>query len=117
MLDDRKRLDERVNALSAPPMRPGRFYLTHQIPRLPSSKPDLRALMALDEVNVQNERANVVAAAEAGPAGGDCIARTVARVWQEVLQTPVGGPEDDFFDVGGDSLKGDQSLYSKSSGP
>jgi len=29
----------------------------------------------------------------------------VARVWQEVLQMPVGGPEDDFFDVGGDSLK------------
>ncbi len=91
---------------STPPsMRPGRIYLTHKIPRLPSSKPDVRALMALDEVSVQNERANVIAAAEAGPAGGDCIAQTVARVWQEVLQTPVGGPEDDFFDVGGDSLK------------
>ena len=86
-------------------MRPGRIYLTHKIPRLPSSKPDVRALMALDEVNVQNERANVDAAAEAGPAGGDCIAQTVARVWQEVLQMPVAGPEDDFFDVGGDSLK------------
>jgi amino acid adenylation domain-containing protein len=91
---------------SAPPsMRPRRLYLIHKIPRLPSSKPDLRALMALDLVNIQNERANVAAAAEAGPAGGDCIAQTVARVWQEVLQMPVGGPEDDFFDVGGDSLK------------
>ena len=29
----------------------------------------------------------------------------MARVWQEVLQTPVSGPEDDFFDAGGDSLK------------
>ena len=86
-------------------MRPGRLYLTHKIPQLPSSKPDLRALMALDSVNVQKERANVAAAAEAGPAGGDRIAQTVARVWQEVLQMPVGGPEDDFFDVGGDSLK------------
>jgi thioesterase domain-containing protein/acyl carrier protein len=86
-------------------MRPGRLYLAHKIPRLPSSKPDLRALMALDSVNVQNERANVAAAVEAGPAGGDCMARTVARVWQEVLQMPVGGPEDDFFDSGGDSLK------------
>jgi len=101
MLDDLKELMR-----SAPPsMRPGRLYLTHKIPRLPSSKPDPRALMALDSVNVQNERANVAAAAEAGPAGGDCIAQTVARVWQEVLQMPVGGPEDDFFDVGGDSLK------------
>jgi len=101
MLDDLKELMRSA----PPPMRPGRLYLAHKIPRLPSSKPDLRALMALDEVNVQNERANVAAAAEAGPAGGDCIARTVAQVWQKVLQTPVGGPEDDFFDVGGDSLK------------
>ncbi len=88
-----------------PPMRPGRLYLVHKIPRLPSSKLDVRALMALDEVNVQNECANVVAAAEAGPADGDCIARTVAQVWQEVLQTPISSPEDDFFEVGGDSLK------------
>lgn len=101
MLDDLNRLMR-----SAPsPMRPARLYLADQIPRLPSSKLDLRTLMALDQVNVQNERANLAAAAEAGPAGGDCIARTVARVWQEVLQVPVGGPEDDFFDAGGDSLK------------
>ena len=88
-----------------PPMQPARFYLVHKIPRLASSKLDLRALMALDEVNVQSERADVVAAGEAGPAGGDCIARTVAQVWQEVLNTPVRGPEDDFFEAGGDSLK------------
>ena len=91
---------------SAPPsMRPGRYYVIHKIPRLPSSKPDLRALMALDSVNVQNERASVAAAAEAGSTGGDYIAQTVARVWQAVLQMPVGGPEEDFFDAGGDSLK------------
>jgi non-ribosomal peptide synthetase component F/thioesterase domain-containing protein/acyl carrier protein len=88
-----------------PPMRPGRLYLVHKIPRLPSSKLDLRALMTLDEVNVQNERAKAAAAAEPGPADDDCIARTVAQVWREVLQTPVSGPEDDFFDAGGDSLK------------
>ena len=101
LLDDLKEMMR-----SAPSsMRPGRIYLTHQIPRLPSSKPDLRALMALDSVNAQNERAQVAAAAEASPAARDCIAQTVARVWQEVLQMPVGGPEDDFFDAGGDSLK------------
>jgi len=100
MLDDLKELMRSV----PPSMRPGRLYLTDKIPRLPSSKPDPRGLMALDEVNVQNERTNVAAAAD-GPAGGDHIAQTVARVWQEVLQMPVGGPEDDFFDSGGDSLK------------
>jgi amino acid adenylation domain-containing protein len=99
LLDDLKELMR-----SAPPaMRPRRFYLTEKIPRLPSSKPDLRGLIALDEVNVQHERAAVYAAA--GPADGDGIARTVAQVWQEVLQTPVGGTEDDFFELGGDSLK------------
>jgi acetoacetyl-CoA synthetase len=91
---------------SAPaPMRPGRFYLVHEIPRLASSKLDLQALLALDEVNVQNERVDVAAATGAGPADGDCIARTVAQVWQGVLNTAVRGPEDDFFEAGGDSLK------------
>ncbi len=91
---------------SAPtPMRPRWFYLSDKLPRLPSSKLDLRALTVLDEGNVQRERANAAAAAEAGPAEGDCVARTVAHVWQEVLNTPVRGPEDDFFDAGGDSLK------------
>ena len=107
MLDDLKELMR-----SAPPfMRPGRIYLAHQIPRLPSSKPDLRALTALDEVNFHNERANVTAAAKARPADGNCIGQKVARVWQEVLQMPVGGPEDDFFDVGGDSLKAIQFVF------
>src|SRR6185295_7332676 len=101
LLDDLKEMMRSA----PPPMRPGRIYLVHEIPRLPSSKLDVRALMALDEINVQNERANVAAAAEPGPADGDGIARTVAQVWQVVLQTPVGGPEDDFFDAGGDSLK------------
>jgi non-ribosomal peptide synthetase component F/thioesterase domain-containing protein/acyl carrier protein len=99
LLDDLKGLMRSA----PPPMRPERFYLAHKIPRLANSKMDLRALMALDEVNVQNERANVVAAAET--VDGDSMARTVAQVWQEVLNTPVRGAEDDFFEAGGDSLK------------
>jgi len=38
-------------------------------------------------------------------ADGDCIARTVAQAWQKVLHTPVGGPEDDFFEVAAIPLK------------
>jgi thioesterase domain-containing protein/acyl carrier protein len=84
-------------------MRPGRFYLANTIPRLPSSKLDLRALKALDEINVESERADVSAAAS--PKAGDSMARTVAQVWQQVLNTPIRGPQDHFFDAGGDSLK------------
>jgi acyl-coenzyme A synthetase/AMP-(fatty) acid ligase/thioesterase domain-containing protein len=98
LLDDLKELMRSV----PPPMRPGRLYLVHTIPRLPSSKPDLSALRAIDEVTVQNERATV---AETGAATGDRIARMVAQVWLQVLGTPVRGPEDDFFEAGGDSLK------------
>src|SRR5437667_6032931 len=43
LLDDLKELMRSA----PPPMRPGRVYLAHKIPRLPSSKLDLRALMAL----------------------------------------------------------------------
>lgn len=86
-----------------PPMRPARYCLAHEIPRLPSSKLDVRALTALDDANVRRERAKP--ADEADPITRDGIARTVARVWQDVLLAPVGGPHDDFFDAGGDSLK------------
>jgi acyl-coenzyme A synthetase/AMP-(fatty) acid ligase/thioesterase domain-containing protein/acyl carrier protein len=86
-------------------MRPARLYFTETIPRLPSSKLDLRGLRALDERTTQTERARIAAALNAGPAEGDRIARTVAQIWQDVLQAPVRGPSDDFFEAGGDSLK------------
>src|SRR6185295_15091862 len=38
------------------PMRPQRFYLVGKIPRLSSSKLDVRALSALDDSNARNER-------------------------------------------------------------
>ncbi len=88
-----------------PPLRPGRIYLIDEIPRLPSSKLDLRALMTLDEDKVALEHAAVAAADRVGPVDGDWVVQTVAHVWREVLHRPVGGPQDDFFEVGGDSLK------------
>ena len=101
LLDDLHRLMRSVPA----PMRPARLYMIDNIPRLPSSKLDVRALAALDEVNAQNERANVTASTEAEAADGDRIARAVRQVWRHVLRVPVRGPEDDFFEAGGDSLK------------
>jgi aspartate racemase len=91
---------------SAPtPMRPARFYVANEIPRLPSSKLNVRALIALDDANVRRERAGPAPDAGLGPSAGDPIAQAIARAWQEVLLAPVGGPHDDFFDAGGDSLK------------
>ena len=89
---------------SAPtPMRPQRFYLVPEIPRLPSSKLDVRALAALDDTNVRYERLSLRDEAEIAPEDG--IAQTIARVWQAVLRVPVARPDDDFFDAGGDSLQ------------
>ncbi len=82
-------------------MRPQRFYLVREIPRLPSSKLDVRALAALDDTNVRNERLSLRDEAEIAPG----IAQTIARVWQAVLRVPVASPEDDFFEAGGDSLQ------------
>jgi acyl-coenzyme A synthetase/AMP-(fatty) acid ligase/thioesterase domain-containing protein/acyl carrier protein len=91
---------------SAPtPMRPQRFYLVREIPRLSSSKLDVRALTAIDDTNVRNERLSFRDEAEIVPVTGDDVAQTIARVWQTVLRVPVARPEDDFFDTGGDSLQ------------
>jgi acyl-coenzyme A synthetase/AMP-(fatty) acid ligase/thioesterase domain-containing protein/acyl carrier protein len=97
LLDELKEMMRSV----PPPMRPGRFYLVDAIPRLPGSKLDRQALMARDAVKVLSERASVEAAE---PAAGT-IAQVVANVWRQVLEAPVAGPDDDFFDAGGDSLK------------
>jgi len=91
---------------SAPPaMRPTRLYLTQNIPRLLSWKLDLRSLMALDEITVQSECADAMAPVQGSPGHRDRIGRAVARIWREILQTPVRSSEDDFFEAGGDSLK------------
>ena len=100
-------LDElRLLMRSEPPqMRPGRLYFVEAIPRLPSSKLDVRTLQAMDEANARGERADSAISAGEGPAGGDAVARAVSLIWRDVLQVPLSEPEDDFFEVGGDSLK------------
>ena len=89
---------------SAPaPMRPAHIHLVDKIPRLPSSKLDTRALAALDESHARSE--HVVVAPNDDPADGDVITRAVTQAWQNVLQASPSGPEEDFFEAGGDSLK------------
>ncbi|MEV7615049.1 acyl carrier protein [Streptomyces sp. NPDC089799] len=35
---------------------------------------------------------------------GDRVLETLRRIWEEVLETPVDDPDDNFIDLGGDSL-------------
>jgi acyl-coenzyme A synthetase/AMP-(fatty) acid ligase/thioesterase domain-containing protein/acyl carrier protein len=102
LIDELKALTIR----SAPsPMRPGRFYLIPSIPRLANSKLDVRTLGKLDEAQAAAERAEAIEAGTPEAATGDHVSQTVARVWQQVLLSPVRTANDDFFDCGGDSLK------------
>jgi amino acid adenylation domain-containing protein len=86
-------------------MRPWRYYLASVIPRLPNSKLDTRGLLAMDLANSSAE-------ADARPddsctswMGADAIEITVARVWRDTLGLRLTCAEDDFFDLGGDSLR------------
>lgn len=91
---------------AAPPMRPARFYLEPAIPRLSSSKLDIRALAALDEAHAERERAESTGKAMLPQAAAeDHVSRAVARAWHDALLAPVRATDDDFFDSGGDSLK------------
>lgn len=40
---------------------------------------------------------------EAGPGNG-LLAEQIAASWQDVLRKPPSSPDDDFFDVGGNSM-------------
>jgi amino acid adenylation domain-containing protein len=96
----------KVRMLSAPAaMRPGRLYLADEIPRLPSSKLDVRALAARDEATARAERAGGGAPRQENEGGGDRVVQAVTQVWWMALERAPGGPDEDFFDAGGDSLK------------
>jgi acyl-coenzyme A synthetase/AMP-(fatty) acid ligase/thioesterase domain-containing protein/acyl carrier protein len=87
------------------PMRPALWHQLDDIPRLSNFKLDLRALLELDANRVEEEKRRAESASRAPASGSNCIESTVARIWQEVLQAPPGAPEQDFFEMGGDSLK------------
>lgn len=99
LLDELRGLMQKLPAA----MRPAHLYRVPEIPRLPGSKLDvgaLTALAALDEARARQAHAPC-----GGPPGQDRIARTVAKVWQDVLRVAPAGPQEDFFAAGGDSLQ------------
>lgn len=87
-----------------PHMRPWRFYAAPLIPRLPSSKLDARALRAMDRAKSMEEAARLDAPAGTG-LETDPIGILVAHIWRDKLGLALTAAGDDFFDLGGDSLR------------
>jgi len=100
-------LDELRDTLSGtvpPHMLPSRFYAVPAVPRLRNSKLDVQALRAID-LEKSKEEALSIAARERGVSDArDSIEFLVAHVWRDLLGLALATPEDDFFDLGGDSL-------------
>lgn len=87
-----------------PHMRPWRYYETPRVPRLPNSKLDGLALRSMDLAKSLQEESRP------GRLAGTWIERDpieiiVAHIWREVLGLALAAADDDFFDLGGDSLR------------
>ena len=77
-------------------MIPGLVLEIEELPRLPSGKIDRGALRALAEATLRPRGAsNELRTA---------VERTVASVWKGLLKVPQVGPQDNFYELGGDSL-------------
>lgn len=76
-------------------MVPGEFRFLESIPMTPSGKVDRHAL---------GEAVKIVEAHNNMPAGSTPSAQSLAALFSQVIAVPVVGPDDDFFDVGGNSL-------------
>ncbi|MEU3517407.1 amino acid adenylation domain-containing protein [Streptomyces sp. NPDC006654] len=86
-------LRERLRAALPPAMIPSAVVFTDRLPRTGTGKIDRRALSA-------------VAEDRAAPAAGDgSLEATITRTWAQVLGVERVAPEDDFFDLGAQSLQ------------
>jgi non-ribosomal peptide synthetase component F/thioesterase domain-containing protein/acyl carrier protein len=86
-------------------MRPWRYYATTAIPRLPNSKLDGVALRAMDLARAMEESDFRPHPPRSTFIAKDPVEIAVAHVWRDVLGLGLVTPEDDFFDLGGDSLR------------
>ena len=86
-------------------MLPWRYYLASAIPRLANSKLDTRGLLAMDLAKGHAEAETRPADSAASWMGTDAVEILVARVWRHTLGLRLTCGEDDFFDLGGDSLR------------
>ncbi|HEY4034598.1 MAG TPA: amino acid adenylation domain-containing protein [Ktedonobacteraceae bacterium] len=77
-------------------MIPSAFLIIDALPLTPNGKVDRRALPKVEGLLVESETAFVAPQTESE--------RTIAAIWQEVLGVKKVGVQDNFFDLGGNSL-------------
>lgn len=82
-------------------LQPHRIHVVHDIPRLPSAKLDVAALAARDEECRCREERDASAVPSDVAAG---LEKTLSEIWCRLLERPQIGRDEDFFDLGGDSL-------------
>ena len=77
-------------------MVPSYFIILDKLPLTPNQKVDRRALPAPDKEKVKSGAAFIAPKSD--------LQKTVAAVWQQVLNIPKVGLNDNFFELGGHSL-------------
>jgi amino acid adenylation domain-containing protein len=93
-----------MRRVAPPHMRPWRYYVVPVIPRLPNSKPDGRQLRAMDLAKSRAEAEDRLADSNTSCIETGPIEIAVARIWRDILGLRLAAADDDFFDLGGDSL-------------
>ncbi|HLF26567.1 MAG TPA: SDR family oxidoreductase, partial [Anaerolineae bacterium] len=78
-------------------MLPSAFVVLEAFPLTPNGKVDRKALPAPDETRPSSQEAYAPPRTE--------LERTIAAVWQSVLQVEQVGLDDNFFDLGGHSMR------------
>ncbi|MCP9946693.1 AMP-binding protein [Streptomyces somaliensis] len=94
---DERRIRGRVVEECGLPARAVRVHLVRELPRLPTGKPDHRAVRALDRPADGD-------ATEGGAADGDATPESLCALYARILDRPDATPEDSFVSLGGDSL-------------
>jgi amino acid adenylation domain-containing protein len=83
--------------------RPSRIYVVEKFPLGANGKVDRKALL-------QNEIATAREATGQESTPLSATERAIADIWQELLNLPVIGADENFFHLGGDSLRAIQSV-------
>jgi acyl carrier protein len=86
-------------------MQPWRYYAVPAIPRLPNSKLDGHALGAMDLARAMDESDSRLESPDSTDIEKDPVEILVAHIWRDVLGLRLAAGGDDFFDLGGDSLR------------